>query len=151
MVESAWHYCLKELPNESGRAAFGVLMKRTTYGAVEPAHVLEIAQELEIKRVMDRGGDHSWIDTAKAFAGSVDYENPSEGYRTWLGLERGRLYRAINSETGEIMLIRNPAAWEWRIKDGQPVFLRPAPIPTGQIAPRTKGSKGGQTFQKPVA
>lgn len=134
MVESAWHFCLKELPNELGRSAFGALMKRTTYGAVEPAHILEIAQELETRRAMDRGGEHAWIDTAKPFAGQVNYDNPSESFKTWLSLERARLYRSIDSKTQEIMLIRNPSAWDWRVEDGIRIFIRPAPIPTGQKA-----------------
>lgn len=134
-MEGAWHFCLKEVPNDLAVEAFGILLKRAVYGDVEPAHILEIAQELETKRAMDRGGEYPWIDTAKPFAGSVDYENPSEGFRTWLSLERARLYRSVDSRTQEIMLIRNPAAWDWKIVDEQTVFVRPAAIPTGQLAP----------------
>lgn len=133
-MEAAWHFCLRELPNALGISAFGALMKRTTYGDVEPAHILEIAQELETRRVMDRGGEHPWIDAAKGFAGPVNYLDPSDGYKTWLSLERSRLYRSVDTKTQEIMLIRNPSAWDWRIEDGMPVFIRPAPIPTGQKA-----------------
>ncbi len=144
LVEKAWQFCLRELPNEAGIEAFSTLMKRTTYGDVEPAHILEIAQELYTRRVMDRGGEHPWIDTAKPFAGSVDYENLSEGFRTWLSLERARLYRAVDSRTQEIMLIRNPAAWDWKFVEEQTVFVRPAPIPTGQKAPQPaqRGQQG---------
>ena len=43
----------------------------------------------------------------------------------WMISERGKLYKTINSETGDIYLTTNPITWKWVVRNGQSVRIKP--------------------------
>lgn len=138
MTTEAWSRCLTDVENEIGIAAFRALARKTTYGDPEPGHILEIVAELKAARGMSQ---NDWIFNAPHFAGDVDYENPSPAFKAFLKAERGKLYKAWDSRTEEVLLIRNPAAWEWvKARNGAEHgrFLSPPPQHTGEFIKRDK-------------
>lgn len=117
----AWYLSLKDLPDDLGRAAFGVVMRESQFGSPEPAHVLEAAERLKYERIMSRTGAEPFIHEAPKFYGEIDDENPTEEYRRWKRAEAKKNYRAIDTKTDEILLVQNPASWEFRRdEDGRP-------------------------------
>lgn len=120
-------------------------MRCTIYGDVEPGHVIEKAHELKQQRNADPKGAYPWIQTAPTFD-DVDYVNPSPEFKAFLARERAKLYRSVDTRTGEIFLIKNPYCWEWvECTNGRERghFVRPKAIPTGIFLER-KESKNKQ-------
>lgn len=130
MIEEAWYQSLKNLSDEDGREAFSAIMQTTIFGDVEPAHILEKHDEIISKKLLSSSGMESWISKAPTFDDTIDYEMPSREFCRFLERERPKRYRALDPHTEEILLIQNPAAWEWKIKNGSVAFIRPEPIRT---------------------
>lgn len=141
LVEQAWYHSLINLSDSQAKEAFAALMRKTIYGDVEPAHVLETATELAAEKLNSNEGI-PWIKTAPEFHGDIDLEFPSPEFKAFLGRERDKKYRALRDCEGdptkqEVVLIANPAAWNWHFNaDRRPVFHRPPEIRTGEIVPK---------------
>ena len=131
---AAWDFALKEIPDDLGRAAFGMVMRQNTYGTPEPAHVIAAAEELKYQKTISRTGSEPFVSEAPKFWGEIDEENPSEEHRVWKQQEAKKNYRAIESKTDEILLVQNPASWEFRRdENGKPFWIKRPPIHTGEF------------------
>lgn len=142
LVEAAWYQALKELSDDQGKKAFSELMRSTTYGDSEPAHILEIAEKHAQMWVNSDNDEHPWISKAPKFIGEkfqdLDRGIPTSEYAKWREIEQHRRYRSTDQHDN-IFLIQNPEAWDWMIKSNKIYFTRPDPEATGNR--RTDGAK----------
>lgn len=138
-MENAWFTALTDVSDIDGQAAFAWVAKENTFGIPEPHHILARVEEFnERKRQSTRS--EPWISTAPKFSGEKDYCSPSVAWKGWLKAERKKLYRSFDAKTGEIFLIVNPEAWDWKITHeyGKPLnytctFIRTKPQATGEF------------------
>lgn len=137
-MEEAWFQALQDVSDDEGKKAFASLMRATTFGDVKPGHIIEKVEAAKAAKSLETGSDIPWISSAPKFSGIKDHTNPSPEWRRWLESEKFQLYRSVDSRTQEIVLIANPEAWDWTLKDNRPYFIRPEPIMTGQKAPQEK-------------
>lgn len=149
-VEAAWFSALADISDEDGKRGFAALTRTLIIGDVEPGHVVQAIEALEEKKQQARltnraHGEHPWISEAPKFQG-VRWEQESDGgvgiptaeFKAWLSTEQPKRYRAVRTETNEIVLIQNPEAWAWKVSGGQITYLRPRAIETGEKKPRVK-------------
>jgi hypothetical protein len=153
-VTEAWHHALLDLPDHEGMPAFAAVARSGTFGDVEPAHILQKAAELKEARLRSdaaNGGVNPWISKAPKFQGTkyepsddplIPSYRPTEEFKEWLQFERPKRYRSID-HSGNIFLIQNPEAWNWRVlKDHSILFIRAKPEPTGEQLPKQTTRKG---------
>lgn len=155
LVVEAWTQALQDLTDDEGKFAFAAVARSVTFGDVEPAHVLQKAEEARgIKPARGKIDSRHlpWISQAPKFFGTkFEAERPgamcppTKEFAAWLDEERPKRYRSMDYD-GNIFLIQNPEAWEWREVGGAVTYIRPLPEATGEKEkPRqfraSKGSK----------
>ena len=132
LVEETWYQTLEKISDEDGTAAFGALMRETVIGDLEPAHVVEKANDLRALRMLEAGGEHPWISAAPRFYGDGSPHDPTPEFITWQRRESKKRYKSADQD-GNIFLIQNPAAWNWTTDaKGSVRLVRPAAKPTGE-------------------
>lgn len=142
---AAWKSALHPIDDQLGRAAFAAVMRRTQIGNVEPAHVLEAASEIQNQINTSRSMGEPWISEASKYHGDIDHFDPTPEFRAWKYNESRKKYRSVNSQTGEIMLVQNPASWEYVRDEAGGRFMASKPQGTGQFIKR-KEQKYGNVF-----
>lgn len=138
-MEEVWYKTLEKISDEDGTAAFGALMRETIFGDLEPAHVIEKANDMRALKMLEGDADHPWISTAPKFRGDGSPHDPTPEFISWQKRESRKFYRSVDGN-GDIFLIRNPAAWAWTTDArGSVRLVRPAPQPTGEKLQKPKG------------
>lgn len=114
-------------------------MSQNTFGVPEPHHVKERVAEIEERRKTKH--NEPWVNMAPKYQGDINLRNPSKEFLAWQRIERDKIYRSVDSRTGEIFLVRNVDALDWRWNpNGTLTMLRTTPIPTGEFVKRTRAA-----------
>jgi len=141
-LEDIWFEALRGISDGIGESAFQAVYAKNTYGTAEPADVLAEAEKIKNQNILNQ--PYQWVKDAPKFEGSKDYFSPSEEFKQFLKIERNKKYLSKSSH-GEVCLVRNPEAWDWKITAGTVTMIRPRPIPTGTILAeqKPKSSRNG--------
>ena len=148
-LELVWFQALESLSDSAGKKAFKVLFRTRTFGDPEPADVLQIAEEQEQEQLQGAEDGTPWISKAPKFVGERWQDNActiaTKEFANWLVVERQRLYKAVDRDNN-IILIQNPEAWDFEIRNGSRVAVRGDTEETGKVKATPRPAKGGRAW-----